>query len=250
MASGLPCQDAVRVVGSGTPGEPAIAAIADGHGHRRHFRSDTGAWLAVRAGSDVAARYAPRLGSMSAPYAVEAAARTEMAAEVLDEWTHAVAADVAARPFADAEQAAIDAAGDLPVTPYGATLLVAMAVGRWLVLMQIGDGDAIVIAPDGEVSVPVPSDPRNDGVRTTSLCQPDAIGAFRAGVRELTTEPVLAVLLATDGYGNAQAAQPWQPAVAADLARLLHEEGAQWVAGTTLALLVDTGLVGSGPARP
>ena len=42
--------------------------------------------------------------------------------------------------------------------------------------------------------------------------------------------PVAALALCTDGYGNAQATDPWQPAFGADLARLLHERGPDWVA--------------------
>ena len=58
----------------------------------------------------------------------------------------------------------------------------------------------------------------------------NALQSFRTAVRDLDTEPVLAVLMATDGYGNAQSADPWHPGVGADLARLLRHEGPEWVA--------------------
>ena len=96
--------------------------------------------------------------------------------------------------------------------------------GRWLGCLQIGDGDVLLLTPDGNASS-APSDPSLDGVRTTSLCQPNALQSFREAVHDLETEPLLAVLLVTDGYGNAQLADPWHPGVGADLARMLGTRG-------------------------
>jgi hypothetical protein len=59
----------------------------------------------------------------------------------------------------------------------------------------------------------VPGDPMLDGRHTTSLCSSGAAG--------LAGAPLLGVLLATDGYGNAQVAQAWEAVVSADLAALI-----------------------------
>jgi hypothetical protein len=37
------------------------------------------------------------------------------------------------------------------------------------------------------------------------------------------------VLLATDGFGNAQTAEPWYPSFGADLLRLGRQHGLDWV---------------------
>jgi hypothetical protein len=131
-----------------------------------------------------------------------------------------------------------------------------------MVCLQIGDGDLVAIAPDGQSSLPLPADPLLDGYHTTSLCQAEARQLFRVGVIDLLASPPLALVLATDGYGNAQAADPWEPAFSVDLVSVLHKYGLEWLSGqvplwvercassqgsaddTTLALLVNTSSVG------
>ena len=226
-ATGLPNQDSVAQQAIGGPGGAVVVAVADGHGHERHFRSAAGSALAV----DVACRVAPRLAAgLSAESREEEAdaVRGRLAQAVVAEWRAAVGKEVAARPYTPQERAALDIAGDGPEIPYGATLLLAMVTGRWLVCAQIGDGDLLAIRPDGRSFYPVAGDSPLDGQRTTSLCQPDAVASFRTSAHDLSGTPLLALLLATDGYGNAQAADLWQPGVGRDLARLAAEHDHRW----------------------
>jgi hypothetical protein len=224
-ASGTPNQDAVA--SQAGPGG-GVAAIADGHGHIRHFRSADGAALAVdiacRAGSQAAAR----LAANAAGDEEAALAGQEMAEAALAGWRSAVAGQLAARPYTKEEQFVLSLAADTPLIPYGATLLVAVVTGRWLVCAQIGDGDMLAVRPDGSSFSPVAGDDRLDGRRTTSLCQPDALASFRTGAHDLREVPLAALLLATDGYGNAQADEPWQPGVGRDLAELAARHDYHW----------------------
>jgi hypothetical protein len=79
--------------------------------------------------------------------------------------------------------------------------------------------------------LPVPHDPSLDGHQTTSLCGPRAESQFRVAVVDTSTTALLGVMLATDGYGNAQLADPWPDAVSADLARLINDRPPEWLAG-------------------
>jgi Protein phosphatase 2C len=214
-ASGLPNQDAVA--SQDGPGG-VVAAIADGHGHIRHFRSADGAALAVDIACRVASRATAGLAADAAGDEEAALAGQEVAREVLADWRSAVADQLTARPYTKEEQFVLSLADDSPLIPYGATLLVAVITGRWLVCAQIGDGDMLAVRPDGTSFSPVAGDDRLDGRRTTSLCQPDALASFRIGAHDLGQAPLAALLLATDGYGNAQADEPWQPGVGRDLA--------------------------------
>lgn len=243
---GLPYQDAVAFRGQADNG-PLVVAVADGHGSPRHFRSERGAALAVEVGCEAALYMADRL-----PEHLE-----DLADGIVRDWRQAVIQDTATRPYSNLEQAKLDILGDEPEVSYGSTLLVCLAMRPWLVFAQVGDGDVLAVLPDGRALSPVPWDDRLEGVITTSLCLPDAEHDFRFGVCDLDETPVRAVLLATDGYSNAQRAEPWQPTVAADLARQADEHDARWFdeqvprwaqkcassAGsgddTTLALLVD-----------
>jgi hypothetical protein len=109
----------------------------------------------------------------------------------------------------------------------------------------------------------VPRDPSLDGRQTTSLCGPHAEDEFRAAVVDTSTTPLLGVMLATDGYGNAQVADPWIDAVSADLAELINDRPPEWLVGqvplwasrcasadgsaddTTIALLLAPSAMGS-----
>jgi hypothetical protein len=257
----LPNEDNVEYQAAG-PAGGVVAAVADGHGARRHFRSLAGSLLAVRAGcavvTELAAGLAPdAAGEWTAEQAE--ALRDQLPAAVVTRWRELVARHQAGHPYAPAEQAALDAAGDAPDIPYGSTLLVALVAGGWLVCGQIGDGDMLAVRPDGTALTPVSGDDRLDGFHTTSLCQRGAVGSFRVAAHHLRTEPLLALLLGTDGYGNAQAAGPWQPAVARELAGLAAEHDHGWFTGqvqrwaercasaqgsrddTTIALLLPSG---------
>jgi Protein phosphatase 2C len=223
-ASGLPNQDAVA--SRDGPGGAVTVAIADGHGHARHFRSAKGSALAV----DVACRAASQMAAeLTADPAVRAvAAGKELAWDIVADWRAAVAAELAMRPYTAQEQCALDFAADPPEVPYGSTLLVATIAAGQLVCTQIGDGDMLAVCSDGSFFFPVAADDRLDGQRTTSLCQADAVESFRTGAYDLREVPLAALLLATDGYGNAQADEPWQPGVGRDLAELAAFRDQHW----------------------
>ena len=78
--------------------------------------------------------------------------------------------------------------------------------------------------------MPVPTDPQLDGLVTTSLCGADPRADFRVAAVDTTQTPLLAVLLATDGYGNAQVVDEWPSAFSKDLAWLLKERDVNWLA--------------------
>ena len=222
---GLPNQDAAAW--QDVPGGGIVVAIADGHGHARHFRSERGSKFGVKAGVSAARAWA-RLLPVGTPISQEAA--NQLVEDVVAAWRELVAADLAADPLSDAQLAALPP-GDPPEIPYGATLLLGVLRPDVAVLAQIGDGEMLLILPDGRHLAPIPTDSRLDGTQTTSLCQPDAVSSFRIAVVNLTRSPVFAVFAATDGYGNAQAQADWQEGVATDLVRMGSEYGIDWIGG-------------------
>jgi hypothetical protein len=264
-AAGLPNQDAVAAQQIGP--DALVVAVADGHGHRRHFRSARGSRLAVAVACEAARELAARLDDLETAGQIQSEALRKLVPAITGRWRDAVREDVAADPFTDREEAA-RAVGDDTLIAYGSTLLLAIAGRRWLILVQIGDGDIVGIQPDGRPLFPVPDDPSLDGRQTTSLCGPRAEDDFRAAVVDGRTTALLGVLLATDGYGNAQAADPWTEAVCADLAELINDRPPEWLAGqlplwasrcaspdgsaddTTIALLIAPSATGWRHAAP
>jgi hypothetical protein len=228
QTTGLPNQDAVAARRARP--DVLVVAVADGHGHRRHFRSARGSQLAVTVACEAAQELAARLDGYQTAAPIESEALGTLVPAITGEWRDAVREDVAADPFTSREEAA-RGGGDDPLIAYGSTLLLAIAGRRWLVLVQIGDGDIMGIQPDGRPLLPVPRDPSLDGQQTTSLCGPRAEDEFRVAVVDIAITPLLGVILATDGYGNAQVADPWTDAVSADLAELINDRPPEWLAG-------------------
>ncbi len=239
----LPNQDSVAIERTGPAG--VIAAVADGHGHSRHLRSARGSRLATElgclAGQELADQIetsviiepegdADTADTLDSPAGrIAELVQLDLVPELVRRWREAVAADVAADPFTEAEEGK-RRPGDDPVIAYGSTLLLCLVLGKWLILAQIGDGDVVCVRPDGSAVMPVPFDPQLDGQVTTSLCGPDPVSDFRIAVVDTSTVPLLAILLATDGYGNAQIVEDWPNSFSKDLTWLLGQRDAQWLA--------------------
>ncbi len=240
VAVKTPNQDSVAVERAGASG--VVTAVADGHGHSRHLRSAKGSKFAVsigcRAGQELADKLAEDRLDEPAMVPAEVEPRAEQIGDlvqtflvptVVARWREAVLADVEADPFTAAEQDK-RRRGDDPTIAYGSTLLLCVALDDWLVLAQIGDGDVVGVRTDGTATLPVPVDPQLDGLVTTSLCGQQATSDFRVAVLNTIRTPLLAVLLATDGYGNAQVVEEWPSSFSQDLAWLLRQRDMRWLA--------------------
>jgi len=235
--AGKPYEDALRVRpnGADTTDQAMVAvAVADGHGHARHFRSARGAALAVDLATTLGSQLASEVRGVDDIERVEKSLRARIGHDLVAAWRSAVARDIEARPISDDERSAgglgADATVDEIVYAYGATLIVAVATTGWLMSAQIGDGDLFAIGASGAVQRLVQVDPRLDGARTTSLCQPDAYASMRFGVLPLDPASGGAVVLATDGYGNAQARRDWPVLFGEDVAALAAVHGSEWIA--------------------
>ncbi|HZW05557.1 MAG TPA: protein phosphatase 2C domain-containing protein, partial [Phycisphaerales bacterium] len=129
---------------------------------------------------------------------------------------------------------------------YGSTLLVVMAVERGFAVLQVGDGDMLMVerGADGVERVVelLPEDATLMADETTSLCQSDCEGKFRVRFVERgdAEEPVL-IQLSTDGYGNSFSTRAGFEKTPLDYLALLREHGRsvldehmeQWLAETT-----------------
>lgn len=229
VAVKTPNQDAVDVEFIGSSG--LVAAVADGHGHTRHLRSARGSELAVEIGCQVAQEIADLLEPGDIEMAGERLAELGeelLVPEIVSRWRAAVLEDVAKNPFSEAEEGR-RRKGDDETIAYGSTLLLCIALPDWLLLAQIGDGDVIGVRVDGSLELPVPVDPALDGLVTTSLCGRNPIADFRVAVVSAAQTPLLALMLATDGYGNAQMLEEWPTSFSKDMAWLLRERDTAWI---------------------
>lgn len=162
--TGAPNQDAWLCAPGPTP---AVISVSDGHGAAVHFRSQTGAELAVRAAAQALAAQ------------IDDCDGADLARSTLLNWRNGVRAHMAAHPFDAAER---KWASSPPLAAYGATLIAGAVNSGVLALLQIGDGDLLLGYPDGRLERPLASGPALAGEMTFSLCQEDALSWFQSAV--------------------------------------------------------------------
>lgn len=237
VRDGIPIQDAVL---TWAEGDRAVVAVADGHGHHTHFRSDTGAALAVVAAVEEVRRSLTDLAAAPVP---EDALAT-VAAAIVATWRLKVEQHRAASPLEPTELEAV--AGD-PLRPYGTTLLVCGVVGDLVVCLQIGDGDAVFVDSTGMARRAVADHPDLDGVRTHSLCQPEPLAGLRTCAVRTSLDAaseVALVFLCTDGFGGSRVDRDWWQQTGEQLVGFTRERGIGWVREQMGSWLAEPALVG------
>jgi serine/threonine protein phosphatase PrpC len=253
-----------------------VAAVADGHGSRKSFRSDRGSKFAtasaVRALGRLVVEYAARLQDAT-PAARTAAAselcglvQTELPQWIVGYWRQAVEDELVRKPFADTELKALSTADREAVASngyaaYGTTLVAALLMPSHAVYLQLGDGDILVVEEDGgEPSRPLPPDERSFANETASM---SAIGGapssrrpggeppgpwadFRVRVVQIAPDPPALALLTTDGYPNAFAADAGFRKAATDLFAIGRQQGWEFVRRELRGWLDEASRHGSG----
>uniref|UniRef100_UPI001604652D protein phosphatase 2C domain-containing protein n=1 Tax=Nocardioides stalactiti TaxID=2755356 RepID=UPI001604652D len=154
---------------------------------------------------------------------------TAAAAAIVDTWTTKVRHHIEANPFDLGDERQAYAADD-PLRPYGTTLLAAAVSGDLLVVLQIGDGDAVLVTDQGEAQRAVADDPELDGMHTSSLCEPDPLRALRTTVIDTRVEDVALVFLCTDGFGTSRVdAGGWWKQTGEQLVDFGRTRGLEWM---------------------
>lgn len=255
----LPLQDSVHTWTNGTQ---AIAAVADGHGHRAHFRSDTGAALATVCAVEELRRV---LGDVDDPETAGDVV-TSAAAALVDSWVAKVQHHIEANPYDATDERQAAAISD-PLRPYGTTILAAAVSGDLLVVLQIGDGDSVIVTDQGEALRAVADDPQLDGLHTSSLCEPDPLSALRTSVLDARVDDIALLFLCTDGFGtNRVDAEGWWRQTGEQLVDFGRTRGLDWMRDqlpgwleepariggddTTMAIIVRADLGAAAVTRP
>jgi hypothetical protein len=257
LRSGLPNQDAAQCIT--IPGEEtippiAIAAVSDGHGGGRHFRSQIGSSLAVSTAIDVLQGFFAQHAGAAGADAIGADVVQQLQRELVDRWLVAVSADLENHPLTAEELGQLEvgdgaesrtAVETLPTLAYGATLLVAAATDDLILYLQLGDGEILCVDALGNTTRPLPADARLLGNQTTSLCQPEAWQEFRAAWSAAPDLPAL-VLLSTDGYANSFRSDEDFLKIGADYLEILREQGMAVLADELPEILNEATQQGSG----
>jgi Protein phosphatase 2C len=225
VRDGAPIQDAFQVR---TDDDTAVIAVADGHGHHAHFRSETGARIAATVATELLAGAVAEFADASQ---VEQLLTAELGPALVSGWTSGVLAHLQQHPLTATEQDLVTGDSTLDrVRPYGTTIIAMAASDHVLAVLQIGDGDAVVVLDNGKVFRPLSVDRELDGVRTTSLCQPDPLRSLRCAALDLATDEVAIGFICTDGFGSGRVdAEGWWKLVGEELLEHSRVHGFDWI---------------------
>lgn len=200
---GLPCQDAANhLIGNGY----AIAAVSDGHGGEKYFRSAVGSRSAV----DVAIRCLQGFleGDKESLIGVPEERRDEilksLAEQIIISWQVEIEKNFAEHPLEQQEKD-VCAKYDIPIDSfqahfYGATLLYTCITPDYSFTSQIGDGACVYFFSEGDPEIPTCLEDSRLGFGvTTSMSDSSPIGNFHHHFLPVSEGLTKAVFLYTDG---------------------------------------------------
>jgi len=213
----------------GAPNEDAIGwaardgaltvAVADGHGSDRCPRAAEGAQLAVQAVVDALGGL-EQSGGLPNPEAFDGLRR-----DVVRAWLKALPEP---QPLL-----------------FGTTAVGLLVTEGWLVAIQLGDGEVLIVDAAGDVSHLIAPDPLLLGNDTTGLATDDAAEQIRVRAFVLTERPRL-LLMATDGYSNSFATPAGFHQAASDFSAMVAEDGLPSLEPDLVGWLDETSALGSG----
>jgi serine/threonine protein phosphatase PrpC len=196
--TGHPCEDAFALWSGSAGAIPCIAvAVADGHGDPRHDQSRTGAALAVQSAVDELVSF-HRMHLHDFPKNIIGSEfRADFPRRVSRRWREFVSDDALRREVivVGSEETTTGV-----FTRYGSTLIAASVIADTILVGQIGDGDLILVRPDGSIECPIPGDPSLMGSETRSLSSRDAHLLWRTATLDREDGGVL--IAATDGVSD------------------------------------------------
>lgn len=196
-----PCEDAFALWSGSYGAEPCLAlTVADGHGDPRHDQSRTGAALAVDAAvSELVAFHRSYTDENIPRQQFRAGFKTDFPRRATRRWRDLVVQDAGQRKLPPAT--VLSGTGQDPIfSRYGTTLIAALVVKDSILVGQIGDGDLLLVRPDGSLEFPLPRDTTIAGNETRSLSSPDAHLLWRTATLDRGKGGVL--LAATDGISD------------------------------------------------
>lgn len=237
----LPNQDAWKLGRPSATNGALVAAVADGHGSPKACRSELGARFAVEVAVDALTQFVDAFADQALPHVRTGMDRLPV--EIVREWRRRVMLHYPWNQLLDEEYARVKEtmgesvadslrAVDGIYAAYGTTLLVCAVTDRYILYLQIGDGDILAATPQTvEVFRPIPVDEGLIANATTSLSMaPDRVlSSFRKHFQVVQDYPPELVVLATDGYSNSFSTTEGFQRVATDFLGMLGSEGQESV---------------------
>ncbi|MDE5584320.1 MAG: protein phosphatase 2C domain-containing protein [Ruminococcus sp.] len=178
-----------------------IAVVADGHGSKRHFRSDKGSEMAVAAALDAVEEFYKDPDAFEESFLRDPETIIKkIEKNIISRWNRLVIHHYTHNPYTDEEKERFTEKEfkRLKVeTVYGTTLIVAVMGRKFTFGTQIGDGSLVLICEDAAAEMPIGYEESAPANLTASMCNSQAINYFNSFYT--TDEKPIAVFVSTDG---------------------------------------------------
>ena len=200
----------------------AVAAVADGHGSKKHFRSDVGAKAAV----DVAIKAIDEFCSDTEQFELKFKEDpdyllTKIQKYIIKQWYDKVNEHYNNNEIQDKERELLTDEELLEIKKesiYGSTLIVAVLTENLCFGLQLGDGSLVIIKQCGESYMPIVDDESCPANLTASLCNSNAIKMFNYFY---DYDMPLSILISTDGlftsFGSRESFEEYNCIIASQL---------------------------------
>ncbi len=221
-----------------------VVAVADGHGSKKCFRSNVGSEFAVKVLINTFRQHfsSNTFDNLQAGFS---GTKDNLAKTIHRLWMEKVRNHLANNPFSPEEELIDVKVLNDQVISYGTTLLGALITKNYIIYIQLGDGDIIVVN-DNEVTRPIPKDENLIANETYSLCDKEADSLFRLYYQPVIGQLPDLILLSTDGYSNSFPNDNEFQKTALDYNNLYKEEGMSFIRKNISGWLKDTTVHGSG----
>jgi hypothetical protein len=196
--TGLVCQDssAYKVCD-----DYAVCVVADGHGSKKHFRSNLGSKFAVEATISTIDRFYAEKEDFeeNLPKDYKRIIKN-IQKQIITDWNDLVRDHLAANPVTDEEKSKFTDEEFEAIPPesyYGTTLIVGVAGKNFTFGVQIGDGTLVAIFDDGKAVMPMEYNEAAPANVTASMCNSNAASMFSGFYRD--KQKLIAMFTSTDG---------------------------------------------------
>ncbi len=198
IAKNMICQDSSAYYAAK---DFSVAVVADGHGSKKHFRSNIGSELAVNCTLEVIRRFYadPEEFNREFPKNHKRIMRN-IERQIISEWNSKVNEHFNLNPVTEAEKSQFtpEEFAEISVESiYGTTLVTAVISKDFTFGFQIGDGSLIAVFEDGHTSMIIDYEESNPANITASMCNSNAISMFNSYY--VDNKKIGAVFVSTDG---------------------------------------------------
>lgn len=196
--TGLVCQDSSS---HKVTEHYAVAVVADGHGSKKHFRSDVGSKLAVEATIEAIDTFFEDYDQFVSNFpANHKMIIKNIQKQAIFNWNQKVNAHLDANPVTDEEKSKFTEEEFEAIqreSYYGTTLIAGVAAENFTFGLQIGDGSLVAIFDDGEAVMPMEYNEAAPANVTASMCNSNAASMFSGFYVE--NKKLIAMYASTDG---------------------------------------------------